>query len=116
MTIPLPALAEKRNPALKRVNIANPFACSNTFRGITCSCIVQILIQTIGRGARTPSRPLFPLSTNDTTKSCDQRLPRSETMAAYRCWRLSDILLATAGEVGSSTSLHVTLRRGGGLT
>ena len=49
MTTPLPALAENRNPALKMVNIANPLAFCNTDLGIT------------------PSRPLFPLSTNDLT-------------------------------------------------
>jgi hypothetical protein len=47
MTIPVPALAEKRKPALKTVKIANPLAFSNTLRGMT------------------PSRPLFLLSTNE---------------------------------------------------
>lgn len=36
MTMPLPALAEKRKPALKMVNIAKPFAFSSTLRGMTC--------------------------------------------------------------------------------
>lgn len=35
MTMPLPALAEKRKPALKMVNIAKPLAFSSTLRGMT---------------------------------------------------------------------------------
>ncbi len=35
MTIPLPALAEKRKPALKMVKIAKPLAFSSTLRGMT---------------------------------------------------------------------------------
>jgi hypothetical protein len=53
MTTPLPALAENRNPALKMVNIANPLAFCSTALGIT------------------PSRPLFPLSTNDLTREIE---------------------------------------------
>lgn len=49
MTIPVPARALNRNPALKIVKIAKPFACSRTAPGIT------------------PSRPLFELSTKDLT-------------------------------------------------
>lgn len=59
MTTPLPALAENRKPALKMVNMANPFAFSRTDRGMT------------------PSRPLFPLSTKDLTDGkVDQRSER----------------------------------------
>ena len=50
MTTPLPALAEKRKPALNIVKIAKPFARCSTDLGIT------------------PSRPLFPVSTNDRTR------------------------------------------------
>ena len=35
MTIPLPARAEKRKPALKTVKMAKPFAFSSTLRGMT---------------------------------------------------------------------------------
>ena len=35
MTIPLPALAEKTNPALNIVKMAKPFAFSSTVRGMT---------------------------------------------------------------------------------
>lgn len=41
MTIPLPALAERKNPALYTVNIANPLALPRTSLGITCRNGVQ---------------------------------------------------------------------------
>ena len=41
MTIPLPARAEKRKPALKTVKMAKPFAFSRTLRGMTCLQFVR---------------------------------------------------------------------------
>ncbi len=55
ITTPLPALAEKRNPALKMVKMANPFAFSSTVRGMTyvirsdisCTSLVNVkMLQT----------------------------------------------------------------------
>ena len=67
MTIPLPALAEKRKPALKMVKMANPFAFSSTLRGMTYMQNEHILFLE-GFEERTPSRPLLPLSTKDLTR------------------------------------------------
>jgi hypothetical protein len=50
ITIPLPARAEKTNPAFTTLNMANPLARSRILRGTT------------------PSKPLFALSTNDWTE------------------------------------------------
>lgn len=67
MTIPLPALAENRNPALKMVKMANPFAFSSTLRGMTYMQNEHMLFLEEFE-ERTPSRPLLPLSTKDLTR------------------------------------------------
>ena len=76
ITIPLPALADSKNPALKTVKTANPFACSRTVRGMTfLSTINQCVRKVMIVDPRTPSSPLFPLSTNDKTaniKFCEK--------------------------------------------